>query len=324
MKAWQKGLLVFIVITCVVLIGSLIYASMHRSGPSFVSFSPYVAQLKIEGTIDTVPVSDYLGNVYGYNHQWTLDTIDELINDVNNQGLLIYVDSPGGGVYPTDELYLKIMEYKEECDRPIYVVMGSMAASGGYYLAAAADKIYANRNTWTGSIGVTMGTFIDVSEFLSEHGVNSETITSGRNKAMGGYFDPMTEEQKSILQGLVDEAYEQFTGIVAEGRDLPLSTVKDLADGRIYSAKQAMELDLIDEIGSVDDAFANMQEEYDLWDCTLHEISYVNTSFFGRALGGNVLSQLSAILKNSKGDIGVVLEFAEKINRMPIRYLYNG
>ena len=324
MKAWQKGLLIFAGITLITLLFSLIISSTRNVGPSFVRFGSYVAQLNVEGTIEEYPSTDYLGYYYGYYHDWTLDKIDELMEDHNNKGLLIYVDSPGGTVYASDELYLKLKEYKEESEKPVYVVMGSMAASGAYYISAPADKIFANRNTWTGSIGVTMGTFIDVSDFLSEHGVRSETITSGRNKAMGGYFDPMTEEQKQIFQGLVDEAYDQFTGIVAEGRNLPISSVKDLADGRIYTATQAIEMDLVDEIGDVDDAFADMKETYDLENCTLQEFSYINSSLLGRALGADALRQLVIILQKSRGDIAAVLEMAERMNRMPICYLYEG
>lgn len=125
----------------------------------------FIAQISVEGTIQSYN-QDAFGFAYGYQHQWTLDLIDDLIESDNNKGLIVWVDSPGGTIYDSDELYLAILKYKEETQRPVYAVMGSMAASGGYYISAPADKIIANRNTWTGSIGVTLGTFIDVSDLL--------------------------------------------------------------------------------------------------------------------------------------------------------------
>lgn len=101
---------------------------------------------------------------------------------------------------------------------------------GGYYVSAGCDKIIANRNCWTGSIGVTLGTMYDVSELLDNLGIKTQTITSGANKAMGSSVEPMTKEQKQIYQSMVAEAYEQFTEIVAEGRNMSLSKVKKLAD----------------------------------------------------------------------------------------------
>ena len=322
MKSWQKGLIVFLVITFIMLLFGLIVSNIRNPVASFVSFTPYIAQLNVEGEIMDTYSTDYFSNYSGYHHQWTLDKIDELIDDSSNKGLLLYIDTPGGSVYASDELYLKIKDYKEESERPVYVAMGSLAASGGYYISSPADKIYANRNTWTGSIGVTMGTFIDVSDFLSEHGINTETITAGKNKAMGGYFNPLTEDQIQIFQALADEAYDRFTGIVAEGRGLPIDKVRELADGRIYTATQAIELELIDEIGSKEDAYEDMKEELALDSCTLQVFTHTSTSILGRALGSEALSQLASIMRNSRGDIGAVLELADRMNRMPIRYQY--
>jgi protease-4 len=207
-----------------------------------------------------------------------------------------------------------------------------MAASGGYYISAAAERICANRNTWTGSIGVTMGTMVDLSAFLDNYGVKTETITSGRNKAMGGYFDPMTDEQRAIFQGLVDEAYDQFTDIVAEERGLDAAYVRELADGRIYTAAQALENGLIDNISPQGDDFYwalyDMQSEYDLFDCELTELSYQNNSLFGRLFGAGaekslsaVLSRLSDMLARGEGDIGAALRLAENNITAP-QYLY--
>ena len=149
--------------------------------------------------------------------------------------------------------------------------MQNQATSGGYYISASADKIIANRNCWTGSIGVTMGTFIDVSELLSNLGVKTTTVTAGNNKAMGSNTEPMTDEQKAIFQSLVDESYEQFVGIIAEGRKMTVASVKALADGRIYTAKQALGNGLIDEIGTYEDAIADMKKTYNLKDVEVED-----------------------------------------------------
>ncbi|MCR5181765.1 MAG: signal peptide peptidase SppA [Clostridia bacterium] len=206
----------------------------------------YVAVLHIEDEISQ-------SSSFWYDHYYLLDTIDDLIADDTNQGIIFYMDTPGGSVYATDEMYLAVKKYQETTKRPVYTYMASMAASGGYYIAAPSDKIYINRNGITGSIGVTMGSYIDVSELLAKYGVKVNTITSGPNKAIGSELVPMTDEQRAILQSIVDEAYEQFTGIVAEGRGMDIARVKELADGRIYTALQAKENGLVDEVGTYED-----------------------------------------------------------------------
>lgn len=274
---WKKGLIIFLIIT-VVIVGAGVSCNMGiksalgtASGGStahdYEFAEDYIGVLNIRGTIVN-------GSNDQYDQQWLLDRIEQMKNDSLNQGMILNIDTPGGSAYATDEVYLKIKEYQKQTKRPVYTYMESMAASGGYYMAAASDKIYANRNTWTGSIGVTVGTFYDLSGFLDKMGVKTVTIDSGANKSMGSSVEPMTREQKDILQGLVDEAYEQFVGIVAEGRDMKLSKVKKLADGRIYTAKQAKENGLIDEIGELSDAVFDMKKEFDLDVTKVETIAY--------------------------------------------------
>ena len=219
----------------------------------------YIGTIYIEDTID-----EY-GTGY-YNHQYLLNAIDAMMEDDENKGMILYVNTPGGSVYASDELYLKIKEYQESTGRPVYSSMQSQATSGGYYISASCDRIIANRNCWTGSIGVTMGSFIDVSELLDNLGIKTTTITAGSNKAMGSNTEPMTAEQEAIFQSLIDKAYDQFVGIVAEGRNMTIEEVTALADGRIYTAKQALENGLIDQIGTYEETIADMQKRYDLGD----------------------------------------------------------
>lgn len=277
--------------------------------------SDHIAVIYVEGVITATTSSGILSESSGYNHQFTLDSIDLAMNNDNNKGLMIYVNSPGGGVYESDELYLKIKDYQKTTGRPVYTYMGPMAASGGYYISAPSDKIIANRNCWTGSIGVTMGTYYDISGLLKKYGVKSVTITAGKNKAMGSYTDPMTPEQLAILQSLVDEAYDQFVTIVAEGRGLDKAQVIKLADGRVYTAKQAKSLGLVDEIGTFDQAIATMQKDQGLTDCDVIYITQPTPGLLDQLFG-----QVKT-MQQSSSDLSMIMELMSKNGQMPIAYL---
>lgn len=276
----------------------------------------FIAKISVEGTIQSYN-QDSFGSTYGYQHQWTLDLIDSLIESENNKGLVVWVDSPGGTIYESDELYLSIMKYKEETQRPVYAVMGDMAASGGYYISAPADKIVANRNTWTGSIGVTLGTFIDVSQLLDDFGIKTTTITSGSNKAMGSEFEPMTEEQRQIFKDLIDDAYLQFVDIIASNRDLSKEEVTLLADGRIYTANQALELGLIDEIGTLDEAINDLQVSHDLLDSSVEDFYHVQNSWFTGIFG----SLAEVIAKGQSGDLAILERIMESNKDLKPMYI---
>ncbi len=216
-----------------------IFSSKKNASPNH----PYIAKLFITGTIQES------GDTY--DQEWLLDTIDQLQEDKNNLAIALYINSPGGTVYEADEAYLRLLKYAEY--KPVYAYFASMAASGGYYIGCSSKYIMANRNCWTGSIGVIAGQFIDLTGLMEKYGVKSKTIHSGKNKIMGSYDEPFNKEQQDIMQALCDECYEQFTGIVAKSRKLPIEQVKKLADGRIYTAKQAKENKLIDAVGSWDE-----------------------------------------------------------------------
>ena len=274
MPSWLKVLLIVALImvliiylmgSCVANIGKAVNETMN--GEMFVTDTDvttadasgeYIGIIHVEGTISEANTS------VGYNHYYILNSIDDMARDDNNKGIILYLDTPGGSVYASDELYFAIKDYQEKTKRPVYASMQSMAASGGYYVSAPCEKIYANRNCFTGSIGVTMGEMYDLTGLMDKLGIKSTAITSGRNKAMGSQTQELTEEQIEIFQGLVDEAYEQFTGIVAEERGMDIDEVVELADGRIYTAKQAKENGLIDEVGTYDDCINAMITEYAL------------------------------------------------------------
>lgn len=238
--------------------------------------------LYVEGTIQEGSAT--------YQHKWTINTINMLMDSDQNKGIFLYVNSPGGGVYESDELYLKLKEYKEVTGRPVYAYMAQTAASGGLYVTMAADKIYANRMAMTGSIGVIMSV-TDTTGLQELIGIKQDKITSGANKSMG---NPLTDEQRKILQSLVDESYDIFVGIIAENRKLDLNKVYEFADGRVYSPVQAKELGLIDEIGTYEEAVDDMVTSFNLRGTILyHQMPPVS-------ILNQILSSVSTELDSSK------------------------
>ena len=245
----------------------------------------------------------------GYQHITTLDYIDNLMGDGNNRGILLYVDSPGGTVYESEELYLKLKEYKEQTGRPVWDYMAHYAASGGYLISMAADKIYANPNTTTGSIGVIMSGF-DMTGLYEKLGIRYVSITSGDFKDSS----KMTDEQIAVYQEQVDEYYNKFVGIVAEGRGMAEEDVKTLADGRVYTANQALENGLVDEISLYEDMTAAMSSElgaYEFYEPE-SEISFFSSLF---AKVESVIPKSEAqILTETAADMesGVPMYYAEQ------------
>ena len=249
-----------------------------KSGNSIAQKSPYVGELHIEGEIASGTPQSADSTTYDQN--WLIDMIDQMKNDPNNRGLILYVNSPGGSTNATDELYLKVKDYKEETKRPVYTYMADEGASGAYYIAAASDRIYVNRNCWTGSIGVRLSTIYDVTGLMKKLGVKAETIHAGKNKNMGSVTEKLTGQQRKILQGLVDDAYDQFVQIVADGRSMPVSDVRKLADGRVYTAKQAKANGLVDGIVlSYDDAEKQMKKNGGLVGVRTMEILHPTVSY---------------------------------------------
>ena len=168
------------------------------------------------------------------------------------RALVVRVQSPGGVVAPTQEIYAAIGQVRGQ-GKPVVASLGSVAASGGYYLAAAADRIVANPGTLTGSIGVIMQ-LPEIQELLKKVGVRYETVKAGRYKDIGNAGRSMTPEERQILQSLLDDIYDQFVDAVARGRHLSRPAVLALADGRVYSGRRAKELGLVDQLGGLDDA----------------------------------------------------------------------
>jgi protease-4 len=167
------------------------------------------------------------------------------------KAIVVRIDSPGGAVAPTQEIFQEILRAKKE--KPFIASMGGMATSGGYYIAAACDQILANPGSLTGSIGVIMQ-LSNVEELMKKIGIRGINVKSAPNKDIGSPLQPLSPEGQKILQSLVDNVHSQFVAAVAKGRSMDEDRVRKLADGRIYSGAQAQELGLIDQFGTLRDA----------------------------------------------------------------------
>ena len=217
-----------------------------------------VAVVPVEGTIasadSTVP-----GTPPPVTPEGLSDALRQAEEDPAVAAVVLEVNSPGGGVTASDEMQQSILDFRESSGKPVVVSMGDVAASGGYYISTAADRIVANETTLTGSLGVIFS-LTNFSELADEYGVEQEIIKSGEFKDMGSSFRDLTPEEREIFQSLVDESYDEFVEVIVEGRDLPEERVREIADGRIYSGEQAKELGLVDSFGGLDEAAKISQE----------------------------------------------------------------
>jgi protease-4 len=184
-----------------------------------------------------------------------IDYVEDAEGSRRVKAIVVYINSPGGAVVPSDLMYQALREAR----KPVVAVMGDVAASGGYYVACGADRIVAHRATITGSIGV-YGRLINAADLLDKIGVEGIIIRSGDTKALGNWFEHPTEEQIEIQQQIVDELHELFVQAVAAGREMDVDEVRGLADGRPFTGEQALELGLIDALGDVSDAISTAAE----------------------------------------------------------------
>lgn len=193
--------------------------------------------------------------------------VERVIADPEVQAVVLRINSPGGTVTGSDYLLHHLKEMKLSRDGkqiPVVVSMGSLAASGGYYVAMAVedtpDSIFAEPTTWTGSIGVIIPHY-NIADLMTEHGIESDSIKSHPLKGLGSLTSKMTEEERAILQALVDEAYDQFKKVVSSGRpNLTEAEIEQASTGQVFTANQALELGLIDKIGFLEDAVARAAE----------------------------------------------------------------
>ena len=207
------------------------------SGDSSFSSGDKVAVLRVKDII--------------LDSQIYLESLDAIAKDDSVKALVVRIDSPGGAVGPSQEIFSEIKELGKEL--PIVASIGGVGASGGYYIACAAQKIYANPGAITGSIGV-IAQFASYEKLLNWAMIDVEIIKSGKYKDVGSSFRKMNEADKQYIQQLIDNVYEQFKSVVADARDLDTKQIDEVADGKIYTGEQALNLKLIDELGTINDA----------------------------------------------------------------------
>jgi len=204
-----------------------------------------VAVVEVEGIIGA-------GTDRGLDTDTLIRTLGEYRDDPAIRAVVLRIDSPGGVVGPTQEIFTAVRRLRE-AKKPVVASLGSVAASGGYYVAVAADRIYANPGTLTGSIGVVMQ-LANVEGLLKKVGVEYVVIKAGAYKDVGNFARAMTPEERRILQAMLDDVYDQFISAVAEGRGLDPKQVRGFAEGRIYSGRQAQGLKMVDDLGGLEDA----------------------------------------------------------------------
>jgi protease-4 len=214
-----------------------------------------IAVISLSGTITTGDSSLFSGSTI--TPELVRDYLTRAEEDKAVKAIVLRIESPGGEIEPCQEILWEIERVKET--KPIVVSMGGMAASGGYYISTQADKIVAMPTTQTGSIGV-ISAVINVEGLLEKLGIQIEIFKGGKYKDMYWGFRELTPEEEEIMQGMVDEYYEQFVDVVAEGRGLSKEEVRNLATGQIYTGTEAKELGLVDELGDLDTAINSALE----------------------------------------------------------------
>src|SRR5699024_7552443 len=210
-----------------------------------------IAIVELDGVIQDTSTASVL-NSGGYNHDRFLKKLEHVGEDRSVSGVVLRVNSPGGGVVESDEIHEKIVEIREEHNKPVYVSMGNTAASGGYYVSAPANKIVAHSATLTGSIGVIMQSY-NFTELADKLGIDMNTIKSGEFKDIMSSTRKMTDEERDILQTMIDDMYADFVQVIVDGRDMSESKVRELGDGRVYTGQQAADNGLVDGLGTLED-----------------------------------------------------------------------
>ncbi|GCF94487.1 signal peptidase [Enterococcus florum] len=281
--------------------------------------SKKIVKLSIEGTIMN-DGSSSLFSSGGYNHQSFMNQLKTVQQDSEIAGILLEVNTPGGTVYETAEITKELKKIGE--DIPVYVAMKNQAASGGYYVSAHADKIFASDETITGSIGVIMSN-TNYSGLMEKLGITDATIKSGALKDIGSSSRPQTDQDREVLQAYIDNSYNRFVDVVVQGREMDEARVRELADGRIYDGDQAKENGLIDEIGYPDEALAALKKEQDLEGAKVVSYSDGSTDFINSWLG-NQLAEIQGLKPTQEQTIKGILESVGTPQAPKAMYLYGG
>ncbi|MCB4203659.1 signal peptide peptidase SppA [Deferribacterales bacterium Es71-Z0220] len=250
MKKWGKRL--FKLIFVIFIVGFIFSAILYYTGNDVSEFS--------KNKIVVIDLQDVI-----YESDTIINKLKKYNKNEKVKGFILRVNSPGGGVAPSQEIY----RYIKNLDKPVFVAMQSLAASGGYYVSIAADKIYALPGTITGSIGVIIK-FPNMKGLYEKIGIDFQTIKSGKFKDIGSPNREMTKEEIKLLQDSIMEVYNQFVSDILSSRKIKKETLLDYADGRIIVGSVAKKIGLIDELGTYLDAFEDMKKHYNIPDAELY------------------------------------------------------
>lgn len=273
-----------------------------------------IAVLSVNGVIQDTGEPMSLFETGMYNHQAFMKQLEHVKEDKTVKAIIIKVNSPGGGVVESAEIHDKIVEIQKETKKPVYISMGSMAASGGYYISAAADKIYASPETLTGSLGVIMQG-VNYEGLAKKYGVDFVTIKSGPYKDIMSPTRKMTDEERKILQSMIKNSYEGFVKVISEGRGIPVEEVKKIADGRIYDGRQAKNLNLIDGFGYFDDVVEKLKKDHNLKGAQV--VSYSENLGFG-----SLFSMGARKLMGEDMEMSGIMKLLTQPNSPRLMYLY--
>ncbi len=281
---------------------------------NFSDFSNYTEEV-IQGTNpkEKIKVVDVDGVISSNDaNDFVVEELKKAKEDPQIKGVILNVNSPGGSVYASERIANEIKALKE-AQKPVYTVMREMAASGGYYISAPTDRIYASNETWTGSIGVIIQSY-SLQGLFEKYGIKEQNITTGKMKDAGSQGRDMSKEEKEYFQGLVDSAFDRFVKIVSEGRGLSEREVRKLADGRVYDGSQALSNGLVDKIGDLDSAIGDMTSENNLEDPMVIRNENIMGSF------SSIFSKVTD-LKKSESDLAILDKLMKNEGPRPM-YLY--
>lgn len=230
------GIFIFSVIAAIV-------ASLGTDASAKLTLGEKVAVIPIEGEI--------------FESRDTIDALHRYANNSMVRAIVVRIDSPGGAIGPSQEIYQEIRKVRESSGKPIVASFGNVAASGGYYIAAACDEIVTNPGTITGSIGVILQ-WMEVGDLLKWAKMRPETIISGDKKDAGSPYRPLNEDERAYLQRITSQLHRQFINAIVLGRKgkLTAENVTAVADGRVFTGEEALQLKLVDRLGNLDDAVA--------------------------------------------------------------------
>lgn len=266
-----------------------------------------------------IPVEGVIDGTEGeYSQELTLDAVEQIRNDPTIKAVLLSINSPGGTMYEIREVYDRMIEVRQEVNLPVYASMGSTAASGGYYMAMVADEIYASPETITGSIGVIMSSY-NLEGLMDNLGIEANVIKSGEMKDILSSSRDMTPEEEEVLQTHVDESFNAFVEAVAEGREMPEEEVRVLADGRIFSGRQAVENNLVDQLGYKKDALQDLRDTHGLQNAQVFQLTRTTMPF------DSFLQPFFGALNNLKQDsVSTVVEEIEELQGISFEYRWTG